>query len=252
MTANRYKNIIIKYISCNMDLTEINNIYKRPTSIKRIYFKSSDRHFVDKLKYDASDVCRNELTDEYIKKVLKKFKEGFIYIRDNQIMGFILWEIKNNKDRHVEGVLQKPLSDYKYMYIYLICAKKTNSDFGYIMLDDAEKHCIKKGVILMTLQPLNMELELYYRKYGFLLNTGRPYSDDEVIYMSKPVTELLNIFNNITPNNRRKTRKASKRLITTEQARVLKNIIDKGDDLDKRLQESRNYLINMNESLNHK
>lgn len=217
------------------ELAEINNIYTRPSGIKRIYFKASQRAFVNRLKQEASEICRDEIPNGYINKVCNKLKEGYLYVKENKILGFIVWTIKNTKNHNEYVIRDKP--NFEYMLIHLLCAKQTNTNFGYAMLDDAETYCTTHRLILMSLQPLSSKLENYYFRYGFRLE--HPGLTTPVM-MYKPVAELLNIFSNQLKSDRTQTRKLKRSILSDKTRRLLKNIIENADESDAKLRNARN------------
>lgn len=178
--------------------TEIYNIYTSPDYVRRIYFNKRNRAFVDEIKEHAMNICRKKISQQYINKALRNFSDGYIYVDRNVIIGFIIWNIiksENTNNRYPTKIAN----------ILLVCAEKTDTTFGYKMLDDVETYCAKNGISFMTLELAYDELEPYYKKFGFY-RTNVPLFNN--IKMSKAVNILINA--NFS-KSRRRTQKSKHR-----------------------------------------
>jgi hypothetical protein len=160
--------------------TEIDDIYTSPDYVKRIYFNKRNKAFVDEIKEHAMDVCRKKISQQYINRALKIFTDGYVYVNGKMITGFIIWNIiKTESNDQPTKILQ----------VLLLCAEKTNTTFGYKILDDIETYAAKNGISFISLELAYNELEPYYKKFGFF-RTNVPLFNK--IRMSKPVNILLN------------------------------------------------------------
>jgi len=196
-----------------------NNIYTRPDTIRKICINSKSISFIKEVKRHALTICRNEISESYINKTCKTFTNGYVYIRENNILGFILWKLQIHKQDEQKNTELLPS---KSLFIQLLCAEKTGTDFGYSMLSDVETYCVNTSIPTMSLEPGNTKLETYYHEYGFKLLCRYPKK-----IMTKPILELLTI-----PQNRAKTRKIRQNTLTTHDRQLIQYLSENGSKLE--------------------
>jgi hypothetical protein len=187
------------------------NIYTAPNGLHRRTVRHGHTSLVKELYAHAQTVCRDQISDQYIADVLnpdkKNFSRGFAYFIDDEIIGFVVWSIKNydklNAGRIHMSSRNIVTGPSKSLFIDLICAKQTGTTLGYTMLNDVENYCIDNAIPFMKLRPADDELIPYYEKYGFTL-TSNEYGN----IMSKGMVKLIDKM----PSNYKsgKTRKAGR------------------------------------------
>lgn len=197
-------------------MDNINNIYSKPGTLKRTYFKKTQREFIDEIKRHAYETCREDIGDEYIKKACNKCKEGYVYTENAKIIGFIIWAIIPTKLGDEKNTIYSPS---KRLFIYLVCAEKTDYKLGKTMIYDVEQYAINKYVPLIKLEPTTPELEVYYHTFGY-----RTFSREPVL-MTKPMAELL------LPR-KIDTRKRRNKTIDSKDKRIIQYYIDNGDNFE--------------------
>lgn len=203
------------------------NIYTFPPNIKRMFVDSKQTHMTRKLKAHADEICRNEIPQAYINKAFNKYRYGYVYVKGDEIMGFIIWDLIKKDSINT---LNSEMYPSKYIYIHLLCAKKTGTNFGYKMLDDVESYCVKQGIPCIQLHAANMNLETYYKQYGFF--TTQKYPE---ILMWKPIVALLHETNYRT--NKTKRRRNNK--LSENDKRIITFLSNEGP----KLEEGLNYTL---------
>ena len=164
-------------------MENINNIYSKPGTLKRTFFRNTQREFIDEIKRHAYETCREDIGMEYIKNACNKCREGYVYTENAKIIGFIIWRVEHTKPGDVKNVNDFPSKD---LYINLLCAEKTDYKLGRTMLFDVETNCINKKIPVIYLEPTSPKLEIYYRSFGYRTLAQLPKK-----VMTKPMTELL-------------------------------------------------------------
>jgi hypothetical protein len=185
------------------------NIYTAPNGLVRRTVRSGSMGLIKELYAHATTVCRNQISEQYIADILNpdniKFSKGYAYFLKDELVGFVVWTVKNMDTIPTERPRMSnnttPKGATKILYIDLICAKETGTTLGYTMLYDVEKYCIDKAIPFMKLIPGEESLIPYYEKYGFTLT-----SKEKETIMSKAIVTLLKT----NPHNYKtaKTRKA--------------------------------------------
>lgn len=198
------------------------DIYDFPPNIKRMFIDSKQSHITRKLKAHADEVCRNELPQTYINKAFNNYRYGYVYVKGDEIMGFIIWNIIT---KDTINSLNLDMYPSKYIYIQLLCAKKTGTEFGYKMLSDVESYCHNHSIPCMHLQAANIKLEIYYKKYGFI--TTQKYPE---ILLWKPITTLLD--KDIVIYRTAKTRKRKTVQISDHDKKIIDFLRKEGPNLE--------------------
>lgn len=141
-----------------------NNIL--PNNIERILFHRSDS-IVPSLRAQADTICRNRISEEYIKRSFKKFDYGYAYKAPNdEYIGFCIWKVsKINKISKEKGTEN---DSYTILYISLICTKQTEFQVGKLIFFDLDTYCIQNKIEYIELEPLKDLIE-YYKGFGFKL-----------------------------------------------------------------------------------
>ena len=139
------------------NLIEISNIY--PNNLNKVQIQSRDRQQVISIRQQAQFICRNELSDEYIRYAFNKFKNGLAYYNNDILIAFCIWKVREYIHIH--------LDKYKELYIYLICGRKLDNKLLPRILDDIVHICRKSQIKYIILEPANDTLKQYYMKYGF-------------------------------------------------------------------------------------
>jgi hypothetical protein len=210
------------------------NIYTRPENIKKIFITPKNVAFVRELKRNALTTCRGEISESYIKRTCKTFTHGFVYVRENKILGFILWKIDTAEP---DAQINTDMMPSKQVFIQLICSEKTGTDFGYVMLSDVESYCVNNTIPFMCLEPGNGKLEMYYRNFGFMTLSRYPLKT----IMCKPVLELLHV-----SQDRSKTRRRGRGALSTHDMKLITLLHKNGPRLEEELAQT----IASNEYLN--
>jgi hypothetical protein len=185
------------------------NIYTAPNGLVRRNVVHGNKPLVKELFAHAQTVCRNQISEQYIADVLnpdkKNFSNGYAYFLKDELVGFVVWTIKNmdtiKPERPRKSNDNTPKGATKILNIDLLCAKETGTTLGYTMLYDVEIYCIDEAIPFMKLTPAEESLIPYYEKYGFTLT-----SKEKETIMSKAIVALLKT----NPHNYKtaKTRKA--------------------------------------------
>lgn len=200
-----------------------NNIYTFPSDIKRLFFDSKQCDMTRKLKAHAEEVCRHEISHSYIQKSLNKYRYAYMYVKGDEIIGFILWQSITKDAIHT---LNSEMYPSKYVFIHLLCAKKTGTDFGFRMLSDVETYCVKHGIPCMELHAANRNLETYYKQYGFF--TTQKYPE---IRMWKPIITLLRE----DPTNYRTNKTRKRKQISDHDKKIIEFLSKEGASLEEGL-----------------
>lgn len=212
------------------------DIYTVPEKIKRILIDKSQYRYTKVIKKYAFNICRNGISQEYVNRVCNNFSNAYIYFVDDQIIGFIIWKLKKNDPLDHLNPTYIPT---KELYIQLICAKKTGTNFGYTMLSDVESYCVKNGIPIVSLEPINISLETYYHKYGFITDS---IIRGNIIIMTKPIVSLL------LPNrNTRYTRKTGRKitLLDPHDRKLIQYLVDSSSELEEKINYIRANFINI-------
>jgi hypothetical protein len=164
-----------------------------PNNIERIFFYRLDP-ITKSLKTQASRICRNRISEQYINSVFKKFDFGYWYkdVNNNSI-GFCIWKEKNE--------LSKEIGSYNYINILLICADQYDLKLGKMMFCDIDTYCKNKNMRLIQLEAANLKLAEVYKDYGFTLERVNP-----PLIMSKDVDPTMLICRSKHNATRKKTR----------------------------------------------
>lgn len=141
------------------ELTNINSI--TVSGLKRIYISRRNADHMIFLKHRAGDVCRGDVSPVYIKKALKVFDNGILYMKGNMIAGLCIWKVVD-ESISIEGF---PVS--KFMYIYLYCTMENNEKLGSKIMNDVENYCIRQGIQRIELEPTELSAG-FYTKMGFV------------------------------------------------------------------------------------
>ena len=197
-------------------MENIINIYSKPGTLKRTFFKNSQREFIDEIKRHAYETCREDIGMEYIKNACNKCREGYVYTENAKIIGFIIWRIIHVKPG---DEIDNEHSPSKRLFIYLVCAEKTDYKLGKSMLFDVENYAVNKNVPLIKLIPSAPELEIYYHTFGYKTFSRNP------IIMTKPMSELL------LPR-KIDTRKRRNKTADSKDKRIIQYYIDNGDNFE--------------------
>jgi hypothetical protein len=135
---------------------EISNFY--PSNLTKINLRADQRKLISYLRSEAYSICRTEIPYEYIKAVFNKFKNGFVYYKEQIPIAFCIWKVKE----HI-----KIYNNFKELYIYLICGKQLDYKLVPRIIDDVVHLCRKSNINYITLEPANNILKDYYIKCGF-------------------------------------------------------------------------------------
>lgn len=179
-----------------------NNIL--PNNIQRILFHRSDS-IVSSLRAQADTICRNRISEEYIKRVFKKFNYGYAYKAPNdEYIGFCIWKIsKITKTSKEKGVNNE---SYSLMNLLLICTKQAEFQVGKLIFFDLDSYCTTNKIEYIELEPLK-DLVEYYKGFGFKLT-----QEIRGIKMQKKI--IIPSIHRTPRNKTRKVTKNGKRLLT--------------------------------------
>lgn len=157
------------------------NIY--PVNVEKYLFHRSDS-IVSSLKYQANNICRNMINEEYIKHSFKKFDYGFIYKnRDNQNLAFCIWKERNK--------ILKDGSRHKYIHILLICSNINDYKFAQVIFFDIDSYCLNKSIGTIELEAINLKVAKYYRDHGFILERDKaPYNMVKIIELPIKINRI--------------------------------------------------------------
>lgn len=173
-------------------------------NIERILFHRFDS-IVPSLKNQAETICRNRISEEYIKRVFKKFEYGYAYRAPNdEYIGFCIW--KTSKINKISKEKGKENESYTSLNILLICAKQSEFQIGKLIFFDLDTYCVNRNIEYIELEPLKDLIE-YYKGFGFKL-----VQELRGIKMQKKISipSLIRVPRNKT----RKVTKNGKRLLT--------------------------------------
>jgi hypothetical protein len=149
-------------------------------ALQKVMFHAADKQLIATLKSQADSVCRGLIPTEYIRNAFNNFKNGFAYYsqESTEPIGFCIWRIKQT-----DPITKNRSNPYTYLYIHLICAKKTDYTLSKVMLHDLENVCMEKGIHYIQLQPANKKLQEHYESFGYALTN---FLDN---VMSKHITQ---------------------------------------------------------------
>jgi hypothetical protein len=140
-------------------LEPYNNIYMNP---RRTYFTNSDKEFIRTLRDESHRICREEINPDYIKKVFKKFKEGFLYNDEiGRRLAFCIWKVNEHPRKDGYG------SDY-ILNLLLICSKHKELKLSQTMFHDLESYCMTNRIAQIELEAVNSKVEELYKTFGFI------------------------------------------------------------------------------------
>jgi len=176
----------------NLNTLEVSNV-GRP-NINRSHVSRKDSHTKTILKQQADIICKNVISEEYIRTVLNKFESGYVYKNDkNTIVGFCLWKTYSNIPK------SKLEPEKRYLYVLLICSQHPDLQLGSYILNDVETYCSSHDIPEIRLQPLNEDLQSYYEKFGY---TTYMLENNKIIEMNKLIRPM------VIGRNRSRTRKS--------------------------------------------
>jgi hypothetical protein len=221
------------------------NIYTAPNGLHRRTVRHGHTSLVKELYAHAQTVCRNQISEQYIADVLnpdkKNFSKGYAYFLNNELIGFVVWSIKN-MDKLNAGKINMtndttPKGATKILHIDLICAKETGTTLGYTMLYDVENYCIDTAIPIIELDSSDIKLKPYYEKFGFM--AVRPTPSYNIVHMSKPVIQLLLD----TPIKRGKTRRRGQiNKVTERDKKAIQFLVENGPEIAINIEHIRNIL----------
>lgn len=109
-----------------------------PDGIKRIVTDGSKKRIhVPELKQHALTICRKKIDPRYINNALKKYTYGYLYVKENNIIGFAIW----NVNYEVLDITTSEVVEKSYIHVLLICSEKKEYKLGQIIAADIEKLC---------------------------------------------------------------------------------------------------------------
>lgn len=197
------------------------NIYTAPKNIKRTFMSSKQTFYADELHEHAAKICREEFGQDVINAAINNYKNGYVYTIGREIIGFVIWKIIINK---IDSPFYPNPVPSKHLKILLICAKKTGTTLGYTMLNDVENYCYQTNIPCMELHAINIQLEEYYKQYGFFTTQKFP-----IIIMWKPILKLLEL------KGPHKTRRNSRSNISAHDRKAIEFLRDNGHTLEEGL-----------------
>jgi hypothetical protein len=123
------------------------------------------------------------MPDKYYNNVKNTFDNGYIYYKDGEIIGCILWKIREeyipNKPSYIRTQYFKNLSNRvkrcidipgkrpDELTVLLVCCKLKGNNFFKHALKDVETYAIEKCIFYILLEPVNNTIKEYYQSYGF-------------------------------------------------------------------------------------
>ena len=164
----------IDKISGSSSMEEVNaNLL--PIDVFKQLFTRKERDIVCAIKRHADTVCRNFISEDYIRSAMNRFDRGYVYkSHDGHIVGFTVWKELSDPKKGADTVCKR------YIYLLLICADQNEYKLGSRFLYDVEKYASTIGASYIELQPLNDRLRTYYTAHGYL-------SDPQRSTMLKPI-----------------------------------------------------------------
>jgi hypothetical protein len=188
--------------------------------IKRTIFSRKDVQIIEKVEKYILDNYSNYNYSNYIKKVLKKYIVGYIYEKDEQIIGLCVWKYKEKK-YHI--YTNKSDALYKHLQVLLIHTEPAYNKLQTIILHNIENFAerYKLKMIIVYLINNNMlklfEDNDYYidewlsRPYISVVNKTMdyddPYKPKNILFdkrdheiIDKSMTYILNLFKNYISN----------------------------------------------------
>ena len=197
-----------------------------PEDIQRTLLQSPQIHVVAEMKRHAYETCREAISQEYIHKSLKTCKNGYLYTKGNEIIGFVIWKIVTPTKLELEMNDKLPS---KYLFVQLLCAKSSGGQFGYTMLFDVEQYCAAHNIPMIILEPIHTTVENYYRSAGFRLLSLFPTKR-----MTKAVESL------IAPSvkkTRKREKGKEKETLQGRDKRVIQYLVENGESLERQIME---------------
>ena len=176
-----------------------NNIL--PNNIERVLFHRSDS-IVPSLRAQADTVCRNRISEEYIKKVFKQFDYGYAYKAPNdEYLGFCIWKIskitKTSKEKGGDN------NSYTMLHILLVCTKQSEFQVGKMIFFDLDTYCLNNKIEYIELEPLK-DLVEYYKGFGFkLIQEIRGIKMQKDVYIASIRRNFRNKTRKVTRNGKR-------------------------------------------------
>jgi hypothetical protein len=140
------------------NIIEIENIH--PTDVEKVLIHASERAYISAIRRHAFEVCRGNISVSYIKQSFNRFKNGFVYLRNNTVVAFCIWNVRDNQNP--DGTFKPALR------IRLICSSSTSGVNMDVILYDIDAYCRSKGIKFISLYPANDSLREYYRTKGFV------------------------------------------------------------------------------------
>lgn len=151
-------------------MNEVSNINSIALSgLKRMYISRKNADHVVFLKHRAADVCRGDVSATYIKKAMKVFENGLLYMRGNTIAGLCIWRVIG------ESISKGDAHIPKCMYMYLYCTMENHEKLGTKIMNDIHNYCIRENIYRIELEPTETSVG-FYEKMGFLhiVGSARP------------------------------------------------------------------------------
>jgi hypothetical protein len=179
-----------------------------PEDIQRTLLQSPQIHVIAEMKRHAYETCREAISQEYIHKSLKTCKNGYLYTKGNEIIGFVIWKIVTPTKLDLEMNDKLPS---KYLFVQLVCAKSSGGQFGYTMLFDVEQYCAAHSIPMIILEPIHTTVENYYRSAGFRLLS---------LFPTKRMTKAVDI-----------------QSVGRRDKRIIKYLVENGESLERQIME---------------
>jgi hypothetical protein len=223
------------------------NIYTAPNGLVRKTVVHGNTRLVKELFAHAQTVCRNQISEQYIADVLnpdkKNFSNGYAYFLNDELVGFVVWTVKNmdtiKPERPRMSKDTTPKGPTKILNIDLLCAKETGTTLGYTMLYDVETYCIDKAIPIIDLYASDIRLEPYYEQFGFMAIRPTPVFDE--VHMTKPVTQLL-LDTPINYKRGKTRRKGQVNKVTERDKKAIQFLVENGPKMAKNIEYIRNVL----------
>jgi hypothetical protein len=140
------------------NLIDVPNIYPPPDLTKQ-FIHASDRRTISIIRSYAYGVCRTQIADSYIHSAFNKFKNGFVYFKDNEPISFCIWKVRSKIG--LSGAYDPEL------LIFLVCSIKQSFNTLDMILYDVDNYCKENGIHSIVLEPANDNMRAYYRSKGF-------------------------------------------------------------------------------------
>jgi hypothetical protein len=170
---------------------------------------------------------------------MNKFKEGYIYTINAEIIAFVIWKVVI-PPREIPCVIPRETQSddldcegepSKYLFINLLCSKQTEHKLGNTLLYDVDSYCVSNKIPFIRINPVSDEIEKYYRLFGYrTLNVIKPKT------MSKPIIDLLLPAESISVKRRGKT-------LSEKDKRLIKYYAENGERIEKMLYDNKNEIM---------